>query len=230
MIWNKEELKNIKKIILQRASIKVDDNGEFSFTPKPKNVYLNQTGYTNLEEYVIEIADLLRIESKDKIIEALNVVKTIKADPTDPTYYGFVLNVSKVNPIKHEEIFTIFKELIGQYEKTTSKIARLVIENITDIEDLIEHSKTFTNATETTNEELLVKADLEKTFALANNINKCEIFKPLITKLDNSIKQRLTTKINYLVNQEARKHYKPNELIGQSYQAETSKRINKKLK
>lgn len=228
MIWTKEELKNIKKVILTRANLKFNAEGELV------NISKNEIGDIRnssiiYEHHAKELEALLFIDTREEIINVLNKTKTIKADPTNPKHYGFVMSLANINPNNHEEIFIIFKEIIALYEKTIARIAHLAVDNIVDLHELRELSHNIHNSTEITVEEMLIINELNKTIALVNGTIDSPLFTELKNNLNSSIKNSLIQKINVLVSKKIKSLYKDKEAEKDNYLYESVLKQRKKL-
>lgn len=231
MIWSSQELNNIKKIILSRSNLKLNDKGELvkSYVESP---VMSRTDIANTnylyELHAKELESLLFIEDKKEIIRVLNKTRDIEVDPTNPIYFGFVMSVAKINPNKPEEIFIIFKEIIALYEKTISKVAKLIIANTPDIEDLQERTYSISKSTEITEEEKLIKSEVNKLFNMVNGVADSDLFVELINSLDVLTKTRLLKKLNEYINKIIKEELKNKTKSNKDYANELHYKIKKR--
>lgn len=200
IIWNEKELKNIKKIILTKLNLKLNEEGELVYSPNNNCFNYLNTRNSLFPESIDELKDLFYITDKNKVIEVLNMTSDIKADPNNRLHFGFITTLAKINPENHEEIFTIFREIIALYEITINNISKKIWYDINNTELVQEKLREISNSTEITTEELLVKKEISKVFIFANGITDSELFAPLFNKLDSNIKPKMIGILNLLIN------------------------------
>jgi len=181
IIWTKDELRNIKKIILTKISIKVNENNEL--VRGASTINYNATNNSLYTEVIDELNKLFYMKDREKISEILTKASQIKADPNNKLHYGLVTTLSKINPNKHEEIFIVFKEIIAQYEKSINNIVTKIANSSDNIDELKEIIKNINNTSE--------MQELEK----LNKINEIINNNELTTKEKlNNIKEISNTK------------------------------------
>lgn len=200
IIWNEKELKNIKKIILTKLSLKLNEDGELVDSPNNKCFNYLNTRNSLFPDVTEELKDLFYITDKDEIIKVLNMTSDIKADPNNRLHFGFITTLSKINPENHEEIFTIFREIIALYEIAINNVSKKIWYDINNTELSQKKLREISNSTEITTEELLVKKEIEKVFIFANGVTESELFIPLLNKLDSNIKSKMIGILNLLIN------------------------------
>lgn len=196
IIWTKEELKNIKKIILNKCNLKLNDNNEIeTFTTDNDFYHPNVSLFSIIKE---EFEELFYINSKNKISEILTKASQINVDLNNKMHIGFISNISKVNPTRCEEIFIIFREIIALYERIINTYANSIIKECENPDKALELFKEITN--NETEYETIIKTDIYQIFSLANGIVEYDLFKPLINKLNSLIKPRLIVKMKDVIN------------------------------
>ena len=156
IIWTKDELKKIKKIILLKINIKVNENNEL-IRGTSTTINYNATNNSLYTEVIDELNKLFYMTDREKISEILTKASQIKADPNNKLHYGLVTTLSKINPNNHEEIFIVFKEIIAQYEKSINNIVTKIANNVDNIDELKERIKNINNAEESQDLERLNK-------------------------------------------------------------------------
>jgi len=209
IIWNKQELGKIKKIILNRTNLKLDEENMLVTTDKV-NTFENigTIGGSIYNEITNEIEKLFYYQDRLEIERILTKAKEVQADPKNKLHFGLIMCLSKTNPIDHTYIFEIFKEIASQYDKVIYSVANLSIEFCNNSEEISSLINSIINSKEETFEEILIKEKLITIFKLTNGITEENIFTPLITKCNSLIKERLI----YFLNKELA--YKvQNELI-----------------
>jgi len=206
IIWNKKELIKIKKIILNRANLKLDEEKMLI----DNNNYLTEMSVT--DQYAIygkiseEISNLYYLQDRLEIERILTKAKEVKADPHNKLHFGLISCLSKADPEDHTYIFQILREIAAQYEKTIYNVAYNTLEIYNTSEEMIAKINEIRSNTNKTEQELEIQSSLKEVFNLTNGITEEEIFKPLIEKCDNLIKERLNCYLNqrlaYIVKNE----------------------------
>lgn len=209
ILWNKEQLKNIKTIILSRASLKLTD--DLVFEQRGLSCYngFPKTGKPLYIELQDELIDLFYTVDKKEIEKVLFKASQIKLDETNNI--GFLNNISKVSPTRLEDIFIIFKEIISQYEKAIDLVAKSSLENYDNPKDAQNRIKEITESTEETFEEKLIKTIINKIFIQANGVTESVLFENLINKTNSLIKAKLVSRMQSIVNIQLRNEGKKEE-------------------
>ena len=209
IIWTKQELKNIKQIILRKTNLKINEDNQLNIVANKDimsdDFNLTTNIYLNFEK---EIIDLFYFQDRRKIKEILTNASLVDADIDNRLHHGFIINLSKINSDNCDEIFLIFKDLIGHYEHVINMVAEKMISNVDSEEMIREKIEHLKNATNTTIEEKLVINHLRKTFLFANGVCDEEIFQPLINKLNSLIRTRIIYKYNLILAKEIKKKNK----------------------
>ena len=192
IVWSKEELKNIKKIILNRASFRLTD--DFELINQNNTVYNYNKANTSYVAVSDELEKLLYTENKEEFTEVLAKASKVKVDLDNILHYGLIMSLSKINPNKKEENFIIFKEIVAQYDKSISYVANKIVENL-DSENIKLIISNINNSQVETQEEILIKKEIQKVFAYTNGVTEDKIFTSLIEKLNKQIKHKLIKKL-----------------------------------
>lgn len=196
IIWTKEELKNIKKIILNKCNLKLNDNNEIETFTTDNNFY-----HPNISLFAFvkdEFEELFYINNENKIDEILTSASQTKVDLNNKMHIGFISNISKVNPTKREEIFIVFREIIALYERTINTYANSIVKECDNTDKALELLKEIINSD--TEYVSLIKNDIKEIFTFANDIDECNLFASLIEKLNSMIKSRLIVKMKDVIN------------------------------
>ena len=128
IIWNKDELKEIKKIILKSTNLKLNEDGEFVqlystqtfsyFYKGRKPLYLSVSD---------ELIDLFYVTYKEKVIDVLKMTSDKKVDFNNKLHFGLITTLSKINTNKPEEIFIIFRQIASLYDHIIYNVATSII-------------------------------------------------------------------------------------------------------
>lgn len=202
IIWNKEQLINIKRMILARANLKYTAEGELvqcnttSYNNFPKN---GRALYIDLQD---ELEKLFYTTDKTEIRNTLFKASQIKINENNNL--GFLHNISKVNPNNPEEIFFIFKEIISQYEKAIDMVAKNSLEKVDNLEEAKRKIREIHESTEETTEERLVKIIINKIFIQSNGVTESCLFDSLNKKIESLIKAKLITRMQSIVSIQSR--------------------------
>lgn len=207
IIWTKNELKDIKKIILKSSNLKLNEDGEFVqlFTPQ----YFSYSYKRRKPLYLLvsdELIDLFYVTNKEKVIEVLNMTSGIKVDFNNRLHFGLITALAKININNPAEIFIIFRQIASLYDHIIYNIATKTVESFYDIGQAKERMKEINNSTEVTTEELLVKQEIEKVLSYTNGVTESELFIPLISKLNSLIKSRLITCMEQIITNNIKKN------------------------
>lgn len=200
IIWTKEELKKIRKIILTSANLKLTEDAELIELPTS---YYNTRSTSSYAKEANELKKLFYCTNKEQIIDILTKASEIKAEPNNKLHYGFITTLSKINPENPEEIFIIFREIISQYDKSISGISLKIIEKLDNIDEVKNRIREISHSTEITAEEELIKREIEKVFSFANGVPSDKLFASLIEDLDSQIKPKLLTRMKRTINSTA---------------------------
>lgn len=197
IIWTKEELTKIKKIILKRTGLFFNDNNTIEYNP------LNEYKINSYqEELILGINELLNIKERSEIDRILIKYSKVEFDSNNKLHYGLISTLSKININKDNDyyiqIFIILKEIICQYERIITEVAEKSFSKYTNSKELKERIQLINNgiAIEEINEINLL---LNKTFNDSLNINNEEVFKEVISKCNSTIKQKLISRANNIV-------------------------------
>ena len=198
-IWNKNELKEINKIIYSKNVNIVCTDDEVTFCRRTKNSYVNFThsGLTN--DLLDTFEFLLTNTNKDEIDRILTKYSKVNFDINNKLHFGLISSLSRLDLNKSDkyypQIFTIAKELVGQYERVISSVINNSFANITDtniIKDKIENIKQNVS-----NEEKQVNFLMQKIFNESNGLNNEALFKDVINKCNSKIRMCLLSRANY---------------------------------
>lgn len=233
IIWTKDELKKIKRHVLTRANLTINDEGEIQ-KHNPHTIPYQEIHQYTYMQYAEEIEKLFYTDNKEEIMNLLTQISNLKFNSTTPHNIGFVTTLRRINPNDATEIFVVFKEIIGQYERITSRISQEFVNQCTTIEELIETSKKYTHThhdeTIQSEEFKMASNEINDLFFMCNGIMENNLFKPLLTKLNSTLQHRITAKVNLYTNQKVNRHFKTIENNNYNYQAETSRRLKKLIK
>jgi len=204
IIWNEKEVKKINKTLLSQVnSLKIEkDNNLTVITVKGEKC--NNYSRFLYDKFINEITSLYYTDSIDKVEEVLTLAKNVQADKTNPLHFGLICSLAKRNPENHDEVFVIFKELIGLYESVAYSVAQNIVNNLNIEETLIKINEIIDTKKET-NEEIIVRNEINKIFAFANGVNEHDLFKSLIKRLDSEIKLKLISKMQQINTNRIRK-------------------------
>lgn len=220
IIWTKDELKNIKKIILTRANLTLTNESELKQLHSSLIVgqRIQQYTYTN---YKNEIEELFYTDNKKEITSILDKASKITFDPNNPKHIGFISTISKLNPTDASGIFVIFKEIISQYERITSKIAQEFVNDATTIEGLVEktHVHLHKNHEESIQSKTVIN-EINELFSMCNGAIDSELFQPIINKLNETLQHRINAKILLFTNLRLEKLHKIIEQCSYEYTTE----------
>lgn len=200
IIWNKDELKKINKIILYQSNLKItEDNMNIDIKSKSPmdSIFI---------EYQQEIIDLFYIQDRSIIENILIQASQVKADINNPQHFGLIMSLSKININDHSQIFEIFKQIISQYARIISSIVKNQMEIISkenNIETQINNLSLIIKDLKNNENNIYIqnaKKKITEVFKDANGIEKNEIFNSTIKKLDNEINERFIVYFNKKLN------------------------------
>ena len=232
-IWNKNELKEINKIIYSKNVNIVCTDDEVTFCRRTKNSYVNFThsGLTN--DLLDTFEFLLTNTNKDEIDRILTKYSKVNFDINNKLHFGLISSLSRLDLNKSDkyypQIFTIAKELVGQYERVISSVINNSFANITDtniIKDKIENIKQNVSS-----EEKQVNFLIQKIFNETNGLNNEVLFKDIINKCNSKIKDSLLSKAYILLGKIAKNNESEKTIdVKQHYSEFTNKRLHKEQK
>lgn len=210
--WTEIELKKIKKHILLRNNLEIKDGALVKAKAFERNLTNVNSSILNSNTYDCfykTIEKILFNTSEEEIQEVLDRVNGIKqmveSDPSNPFYRGTLINISRVNPEDQSEIFVIFNEIISQYNRTINSVVTKSIEGITDEAIIRKKIQNIKDIKEPSLEEMLVIDNIKKTFSLTNGITSADMFKEIIAKCNENIKEQIIRlfygKLTTIINQ-----------------------------
>ena len=92
IIWTKEELIKIKKLILKRTGLFFNDNNTLEYNP------LNEYKINSYqEELILGINELLNIKERSEIDRILTKYSKVEFDSNNKLHYGLISTLSKIN-------------------------------------------------------------------------------------------------------------------------------------
>lgn len=205
IIWNKEELKRIKTIILKKSNLKVNEDKQLVqlYTSTTGNSFYHPSTslYCSVNE---ELKNLFYTNDIEEINKVLSMASQIKVDPANKLHFGLINALSKINPENKEEIFIIFNEIIALYESVISLKARLAMNYFDNIEDAKKRIENEINGDLCG--DIIIKNYIEQILKFDNGITQSELFKPLIDKLNSLIKPRFILKMKQLVANDVKRN------------------------
>ena len=206
-IWTEAELKKIKPILKK-----------FNLTLNKDNNIINDTGNINEDignfsyhNQIEELNILLYHTSKDEITKVLKLIIGIKymvsKNPNHPIFNGLINELTNINIKDNTEIFKVLIAIIALYKRTSNNLSQLIVNKLQDPFLIQEKIQEIKNSDIETKEELYIKNYVSKILNLTNGINETKIFKPIIDKYNNNIKNELllhlNIKLKYLVKRNA---------------------------
>lgn len=224
ILWNKEQLKNIKAIILSRASLKLTEDLVFEHRVLSGYNSFPKIGKPLYVEVQDELIDLFYTTDEKEIKNVLFNASQIKLDETNNI--GFLNNISKVSPSRLEDIFVIFKEIISQYEKAIDLVAKNTLGNYDNLKDAKNRIKEISESAEETFEEKLIKTIINKVFIQANGVTESVLFENLINKINSLVKTKLICRMQSIINIQSRNEGKKEEekFYGSNFSRQPSRR------
>lgn len=204
IIWNKEQLINIKRIILSRANIRLTDELEFEHTAGFNG--FRATGKSLYVELHDELEKLFFTTDKEEIKRVLLKASFVKVEENNN--YGFLTNISKVRSSNLEEIFFIFKEIISQYEKAIDMVVKKSLDGVDSLDEAKKKIKEIQDSTEETVEERLVKIVANKVFIRSNGVTDSPLFESLFEKIETLIKSKIISRMQSIVSVQSRQEEK----------------------
>lgn len=222
--WTENELKEIKKIISAKANIKENENKYIVIKKNNITDYKQQNSLFS-NELIYGIEALLNSNDKDEIDRLLKKHSKVEYDNNNVLHYGLIKalatiyipeiennrlkelitlsSISKDNLLlKKEElyytqIFTILKELIGQYDRIINNVITKSLGKVTDPE-IIKEKITEITVGESF-EEKQANFLILKTLNSTNNLSDELFFNDIITKCNSKVKDALINRANILL-------------------------------
>ena len=226
IIWTKQELSNIKKIILTRANLTVDANNEIivnDFSHElDMRIQKNKGACYSVDK---EIKKLFYIQDRTEIQKILNLTTDVKFNPNDRMQFGLIAALSKIDPNDHTQIFTILREIAGQYEKIAAKTAVTIRGYANTTDDFKEEISRFKNSQEITLDEIVANIQMELILNSTNGIAQHEIFSDLIERYNKNMKHLITIHLETMLAHEVKNNIKKDNLSIADYQKERSDRF-----
>ena len=220
ILWTNNELKRIKPV-LKKFNLKLNDDNSIS------KLIFDEESLTFPFFHYNEIEDLNTLLYYHDRKEILNTLKQIigikylvKQNPNEQFFNGFIMNLSKIDPIEPTEIFTIFVEILSLYKKTSYNYAKIIIDNLKEPELIIDKINEIKNSNIETKEELYIKNFINKKLAFTNGINNSIIFKPMIEKYNSNIKKNLLIDLNRRLQFLLKNRTFEKNKVNDSYEAE----------
>lgn len=220
ILWTNNELKKIRPI-LKKFNLKLNnDNSISKLIFDEDNLTFAFFHYNELDD----LNTLLFYPNKEDISKVLKQVIGIKyltkQNITNNFFNGFIMNLSKINPLDDTEIFTIFVEILSLYKQTSYNYAKIIIENLKEPELIIDKINEIKNSNIETKEELYIKNFINKKLAFTNGIDNSIIFKPMIEKYNSNIKKNLLLDLNRRLQFLLKNRTFEKNKVNDSYEAE----------
>lgn len=228
VIWSIDELKEIRKIVLTRANLKLDENNELVTASKFRTY--DAYGYSDKSIYLgigKELENLIYSQEREKIKNALKQASSIKEKNNIDKSIGFNHILSQINPENHYEIFIIFKEILAQYEHQNHFVAQKAVDKYSNLDDARERVKNIVLSEEESIEVTIAKLLIDKTLADSKEFIDNDLFNPLIEKLNNMQKERLVIHMNHIIAGKSRYEYTKKKNENYEYLNSTKRKIRK---
>ena len=195
IIWNKEELYKIRRIILSKVGYNLGENN--SLIKGDKKSCFQDRFFVMDEAVKSKLEDLLYIESREDVFNILNSLKGIEADYNNPLLFGLIASLSKIDTNDYTSIFEIYNQIISQFARVISKVAKEMIANLNS-QNISEIINLISNSSEETEAEVQIKTTMDKIFSYAPQLREIPIYNNLIECCNNIIKDKL---LGYLYNE-----------------------------
>lgn len=206
MIWNKNELKEINKILHTKVATVSYENNEVILKKKKVDNFTNNFNSVFSNELYDTISLIFSSATKEEIDNILTKYSSVEFDINNRLHYGLISSLSKINLTKDDkyyiQIFVIVKELIGQYERVIASVINESFANINDINVIQEKINNIKQGV--SNEEKQVNFLMQKIFAQTNGLDNDELFKDVINNCNSKIKNCMLTKANIILGKVAR--------------------------
>lgn len=195
IIWNKGELYKIRRIILSKAGYSLGENN--SLIKGDKKSCFQERFFVMDEAVKSKLEDLLYIESREDVFNILNSLKGIEADYNNPLHFGLIASLSKIDTNDYTSIFEIYNQIISQFARVISKVAKEMIANLNS-QNISEIINLISNSSEETEAERQIRDTMSKTFSYVPQLREIPIYNDLIECYDSIIKDKL---LGYLYNE-----------------------------
>lgn len=195
MIWTKDELKVIKRTVLLKTTLTIDENGEICNTNKTNGIAYNESLFNLMLD---EIIYLLSIKDKALIADLYEKATSITFEPKNQLHFGLIKTLSEVNCDDYTKVFEIFKNLCTIYEHAIISQTNKITNNMS-VEDIDYIANRIKNNPELNIEEIEIMENINKTLVYANCVLDHELIKPIITKLNSILRKRLVAKLKHTI-------------------------------
>lgn len=231
IIWTKQELGKIKKIILTRANLTVDENNEivvndFSveyemYTQKSKGAYYSVDK---------ELKEIFYIKNRSEIQKILDMASGVSFNPNDAMHLGLISALSRIDTNDHTQIFIILREIASQFEKVAAQTALAIRSYANTTEEFKTEIAKFKNSQETTIEEMLANSKLHLILNSTNGVANHEMFSNLIERYTNNMKHLIIVHLEMMLAHEVKNNIRKEKFNIADYQKERSDRYVRERK
>ena len=192
IIWNKNELIKIERIILIKSNYELKENNELILNENKGKSKNNNFTRSKTSTYVYNLANeeiykLFYTQDRQEITNIFNKLSGIEFDKKNPLHYGLIACLSKIDYKDYTYAFIILKEIISQFERTTSD----VISYSTSSDEVLEKIKQIKNSSEETTYEKEIKKTMDTILNYAPRLREIDIYNSLIEKEYANIKNRV---------------------------------------
>lgn len=231
IIWTKKELSQIKKIILTKANLTLDEKNniivnDLSHEYEMKKMKNKGASYSVDKELKL----LLYYQDRDEIAKILKMATEVNFNKENNLHFGLIAALSNINPNEHAQIFTILRELASQFEKVAAKVATIIREQAETTEDFKQEITKFKNSEEITIEEMLANCIINMILDSTNGVAQHEIFKDLIERYNNNMKHLIIIHLENILANENKSNIKKERYEVAEYQKRLSDRFVRTLK
>ena len=225
--WTKNELKEIKKILYTKANFTFNNDKYIVTIKKEDNTNYKQLISLFSDELVYGTEILLNSNNKDDINKILTKCSKVEFDSNNRLHYGLISFLSKIHIPKmkndnlkelimlastseekdsilskkdelyYTQIFTLLKELIGQYDRITNYVITKSFKDLNEPEIIKEKIAKISN--DLSEEEIETNFLLQKIFNTTNGLNTEPFFKEIIEKCNSKIKSALISRANTIL-------------------------------
>lgn len=225
--WTENELKEIKKILYTKANFTFNNNKYIVTKKKEDITNYKQLISLFSDELVYGTEILLNSNNKDDISKILTKYSKVEFDNNNKLHYGLISFLSKIHIPKmkndnlkelimlsstseerdndlskkdelyYTQIFTLLKELIGQYDRITNYVITKNFKVLNDPEVIKEKITKISN--DLSEEEIETNFLLQKVFNTTNGLNNEPFFKEIIEKCNSKIKSALISRANIIL-------------------------------
>jgi len=203
IIWNKKELSQIKRIILTKANLTLDEGNnlivnDLSHEYEMKKMKNKGASYSVDKE----LSALLYYQDREEIERILNMATGVHYNPENVLHFGLIAALAKINPNEHAQIFIILREIASQFEKVAAKVATIIRGQVKTIDEFKEEITRFKDSEEITFEEMLANSLINMILNNTNGVAQHEIFKDLTNRYTNNMKHLIIIHLeNILANE-----------------------------